>query len=126
MPIRLDKAWTPLHAENLNLVKGQTGVYELGSESDGVTFIGCADARSLFGLKGVLQDHLDRGINTCFRIEVTSAYQTRYRELLMVFYLSKLTTGYTYQRSVRIIQTKPLRICLIRLSLLVEYSFTHT
>ena len=86
MPIRLDKAWVPLNKENLRLIKGQMGVYELGSEADGVTFIGCADARSLFGLKGELQAHLDKGLNTCFRIEITSAYQTRYRELLMVFY----------------------------------------
>lgn len=86
MPIRLDKAWIPLNAKNLELVKGQLGVYELGSEVDGVTFIGCADARSLFGLKSELQAHLDKGATSCFRIEITSAYQTRYRELLMVHF----------------------------------------
>lgn len=86
MPIRLDKPWIPLSTKNLEQVKGHLGVYELGSEIDGVVFIGCADARSLFGLKGELQDHLDKGAQTCFRIEITSAYQTRYRELLMVHY----------------------------------------
>ena len=86
MTIRLDKAWTPLTDENLKSIKGQLGVYQLGSDDTGVTFIGCADARTLFGLKGELQAHLDEGSQTSFRVEVTSAYQTRYRELLMVFY----------------------------------------
>lgn len=86
MSIRLDKAWVPLTSENLKSVKGQLGVYQLGDEVSGITFIGCADARTLFGLKGELLAHLDRGIPTSFRIEITSAYQTRYRELLMVFY----------------------------------------
>jgi hypothetical protein len=82
----LEKDWVPLTAENLETVKGQLGVYQLGSDEAGVTFIGCADARTLFGLKSELQAHLDEGEETGFRIEITSAYQTRYRELLMVFY----------------------------------------
>ena len=86
MTIRLEKVWVPLTAENLKSVKGQLGVYQLGSDDSGITFIGCADARTLFGLKGELQAILDRGVETCFRMEITSAYQTRYRELLMVFY----------------------------------------
>ena len=86
MSIRLDKPWVPLTIENLKQVKGQLGVYQLGSETDGVTFIGCADARSLFGLKGELQSHLDAGCQAFFRVEVTSAYQTRYRELLMLHF----------------------------------------
>ncbi|MFP6807231.1 MAG: hypothetical protein VB957_08620 [Pseudomonadales bacterium] len=91
MPVRLNKPWLPLNPESLHLVKGQLGVFELGSDDDGVTFIGCADARSLFGLKGELQNHLDqihldKKNATHFRIEITSAYQTRYRELLMVHY----------------------------------------
>ncbi len=82
MSVRLNKPWIPLTAENLKMVKGQLGVYELGSREEGVTFIGYAGGRSLFGLKGELESRL--GQQTCFRIEVTSAYQTRYRELLMV------------------------------------------
>ena len=86
MSIRLEKPWMQLDEENLKLVRGQLGVYQLGSEVDGVTFIGCADARSRFGLKGELQSHLQAGSDVCFRVEVTSAYQTRYRELLMVHF----------------------------------------
>lgn len=84
MPIRLEKAWTPLNSTELESVRGHLGVYELGCEADGVTFIGFAGGRSLFGLKSELQAHLDKGATCCFRIEITSAYQTRYRELLMV------------------------------------------
>ena len=86
MAVRLDKAWVPLTEENLKSIKGQLGVYQLGSEDEGVTYIGCADARTLFGLKGELEALLGKGIQTSFRIEITSAYQTRFRELLMVFY----------------------------------------
>jgi hypothetical protein len=86
MSIRLEKPWIPLTDEGLKLVKGQLGVYQLGSETEGVTYIGCADARSLFGLKGELQAHLDAGLHVSFRLEVTSAYQTRYRELLMLHF----------------------------------------
>ena len=86
MSIRLDKPWVPLTNEGLKQVKGQLGVYQLGSETDGVTYIGCADARTLFGLKEKLQSHIDAGAAGFFRIEVTSAFQTRYRELLMVYF----------------------------------------
>jgi len=84
MSIRLEKTWLPLTAENLKPVKGQVGVYQLGSEGDGVTFIGFAGGKSLFGLKGELEPLLSKGPNTCFRLEVTTAYHTRYRELLMI------------------------------------------
>ncbi len=86
MAIRLDKPWRELTIENLESVKGQLGVFQLGSSVEGVVFIGYAGARSLFGLKGVLNDILALGKPTCFRLEVTSAYQTRYRELLMVHF----------------------------------------
>ncbi len=87
MPLRLEKPWTPLTKEDISLVKGQLGVYQLGSEQDGVTFIGCADSRSLFGLNSALRSHLGSDLPaTHFRVEVTNAYQTRYRELLMVHY----------------------------------------
>lgn len=86
MSIQLDKPWIRLTSENLKQVKGWLGVYQLGSDDDGVTYIGCADARSLFGLKGELQSYVDAGTQGFFRIEVTSAYQTRYRELLMLHF----------------------------------------
>jgi hypothetical protein len=84
MSIRLEKPWLPLTTENLRSVKGQLGVYQLGSADDGVTFIGYAGGKSLFGLKGELNTRLSEGPETNFRLEVTTAYQTRYRELLMI------------------------------------------
>lgn len=84
MSIRLEKPWLPLSTKNLLNVKGQLGVYQLGSDDDGVTFIGYAGGKSLFGLKGELNARLAEGPETCFRVEVTTAYQTRYRELLMI------------------------------------------
>jgi len=84
LAVRLTKPWRELSEANLSQVKGQLGVYQLGSQATGIVFIGCADARSLFGLRSELQKHLGAGLS--FRIEVTTAYQTRYRELLMAFY----------------------------------------
>ena len=49
-------------------------------------FIGCADARSLFGLRGELTAQMEAGEHQAFRLEVTTAYTTRYRELLMLHY----------------------------------------
>ena len=86
MTIRLDKPWIPLTDESLKQIKSQLGVYQLGSETTVVPFTGCPDDRTLFGLKGELQSHLDAGSGIFFRLEVTSAYQTRYRELLMLHF----------------------------------------
>ena len=52
MSIRLDKPWIPLTSEDLKQVKGQLGVYQLGSAKAGVTSLGCADPRNLLGLTG--------------------------------------------------------------------------
>ena len=47
MSIRLEKPWLPLSTENLLGVKGQLGIYQLGSVDEGVTFIGYAGGKSL-------------------------------------------------------------------------------
>ena len=85
MTVRLDKPWIPLTRDNLARVKGQLGVFELGSAAEGIVFIGVADARSAFGLRGELEAVLASGREVCFRCEVNTAYQTRYRELLMAY-----------------------------------------
>ncbi len=85
MPVRLQKPWIELTEANLLEVKGHLGVYQLGDAVQGIRFIGVADARSLFGLRGELEDALRSGRYKAFRYEVNSAYQTRYRELLMVY-----------------------------------------
>ena len=83
MSIRLEKPWQRMTQENINSLPGQLGVYELGDDSEQVIFIGLADARSKFGLRGEMQQHLSAA--SYFRCEVNMAYSTRYQELLMVF-----------------------------------------
>ena len=87
MLIRLEKPWQPMTQENINDLSGQLGVYELGDESEQVIYIGLADARSKFGLRGEMQQHLSSA--RYFRCEVNMAYSTRYQELLMVFQADK-------------------------------------
>lgn len=84
MAVRLDKPWQALNESNLSKVAGQLGVYELADEDHRTIYIGSADARSLFGLKGELSDWMGRA--RFFRIEITTAYRTRHRELLMAFH----------------------------------------
>jgi len=85
MPIRLNKDWIPLTKANLDKVGGQTGVYQLTDKDGHILYIGKADARSLFGLKGELESHLKNSEAKGFRYEVNTAYMTRYQELLMVY-----------------------------------------
>ena len=84
MPVRMSKDWEPIgHA--LGRLKGQMGVFELGDANGQVIFIGYAGGKSLHGLRGEVaakSEELDAA--RIVRTEVTTAYMTRYRELLMV------------------------------------------
>lgn len=83
MSIRLEKPWRP-RAEALQL-SGQLGVFQLADNDGQVVYIGVADARSLFGLRSAVDDAFNRLATAVqFRVESTSAYHTRYRELLMI------------------------------------------
>jgi hypothetical protein len=89
MAVRMDKPWRPLDAATVAGLPGQLGVYQIGDASGEVRYIGYAGGRSLFGLRGELQAQLEArdpegkgGLG--FRVEVTTAYLTRHRELLMV------------------------------------------
>lgn len=84
MAVRLDKPWRPLNDDELRLVNGNLGVYELADASGVVLYIGVADGRSLFGLKGELRDVLAKppAGATQFRVEVNQSYRTRHIELL--------------------------------------------
>ncbi|NIP15345.1 MAG: hypothetical protein GWM88_11765 [Pseudomonadales bacterium] len=83
MSVRLTKPWLPASA--LEKLTGQMGVYQLGDEAGDVIAIGYAGGRSTFGLRGAVATALERHPEaSCYRVEVNSAYLSRYRELLMV------------------------------------------
>jgi hypothetical protein len=82
MSVRMQKPWRPV-AEATQLA-GHMGVFELGDRAGRVLYIGRADARSLFGLRGAVADAVRRQPTAAaFRVEVTTAYHTRHLELLM-------------------------------------------
>jgi len=84
MGVRLDKPWRRIEGLVLESIPGQLGVFELADPSGRVLLIGCADARSVFGLRSALKDALRAcPAATQFRTEITTAYHTRYLELLM-------------------------------------------
>ena len=78
----INKPWQTLEPQSLSRVSGQLGVYELGNDDGSVLYIGAADARSQFGLRGELEKRI--GEVALFRLEVTTMYSTRQQELLMV------------------------------------------
>lgn len=81
MAVELAKPWIPLNQDAISRLPGQLGVFEIADETGQVRYTGFAGGRSLFGLRGELRNWLGRGCQ--FRFEVTSAYRTRHRELLM-------------------------------------------
>ena len=84
MSIRLNKPWQAL-PQALEGLRGQLGVYELADDKDTVIFIGFAGGNSTFGLRSEVTDSVARLPEaTQLRFEVTTAYHTRYRELLML------------------------------------------
>ena len=104
MSIRLDKPYSPLDQSILQQLPGQTGVFELADDTGAVICIGYAGGRSLFGLRSAIpetvneitgaaddeaklpsQEKLIPALPVQFRYEVTTAYITRYQELMMLF-----------------------------------------
>ena len=83
MGIRLDKPWRPLHTASQ--LPGQLGVYQLGNDAGDVLLVGYAGGRSTFGLRGEVETARESvPTATRFRVEITTAYLTRYQELLML------------------------------------------
>ena len=82
MGIGLEKPWRPL--ADAPSLPGQLGVFELCDANQHVLLIGMAGGLSLFGLRSAVSAGAE-GVPEAvgFRVEVTSAYLTRYRELLM-------------------------------------------
>lgn len=87
MALVLTKPWAALDAETVERLPGQLGVYELADDDDATVGFGFAGARALFGLRGELLAHASAPPfgATQFRVEVNQQYQTRFRELLMVY-----------------------------------------
>ncbi len=83
MGIRLSKPWLPLDAASR--LSGQLGVYQLGDDAGDVLLIAYAGGRSRFGLRGEVENARERvPAATQYRVEITTAYLTRYQELLML------------------------------------------
>lgn len=85
MAVRLAKPWRPLDEAAVAALPGQLGVYQVADADGTVVRIGAAGARELFGLRSALSRELKQwGAGHRFRLEVTTAYHTRWQELLMV------------------------------------------
>jgi hypothetical protein len=82
MKLHLEKPWLELTPERVKKLSGQMGVFQLGSESGEVLYIGFAGGKSLFGLRSEVEKRI--GSAPRFRYEVNNQYQTRWRELLML------------------------------------------
>jgi hypothetical protein len=81
--IRLEKPWQEL--ASIDALPGHMGVFELVDVQGQIIYIGFAGGRSQFGLRGEVAASAARMTSACgFRIEVTTAYLTRWQELLMV------------------------------------------
>lgn len=82
MSLGIDKPWQPLGG--LADLPGHMGVFELSDRAGAVLFVGVAGGRSRFGLRGEIQAATARLPEAAgYRLEVTTAYLTRYQELLM-------------------------------------------
>ena len=86
MALRIDKPWQPLEAEAVARLSGQLGVYQIADAAGEVLYIGYAGGRSLFGLRGKLEEELEdrRAGAARFRVEVNMQDISRHVELLMV------------------------------------------
>lgn len=84
MAVRITKPFTPLTPEEVDRLPGSLGVFELADAAGRVVRIGFAGGRSLFGLRGELRELLGSTGATAFRVEINTAYLTRYQELLMI------------------------------------------
>lgn len=83
MAVRLTQSWMPA-AQAPSRLRGNLGVFELADDAGRVLFIGFAGGASLYGLKGAVAEALQQVPQaTQVRFEVSTAYHTRYRELLM-------------------------------------------
>lgn len=85
--LRLEKPWRFLTPEEVELLPGQLGVFQLADDDGDIRFIGYAGGHSQFGLRSELERWIKEPMPDVsrFRYEVTMQYLTRHEELLMVF-----------------------------------------
>ena len=86
---RLEKAWEPIAAvlagNARSPLHGEMGIYQLADADGNVVFIGYAGGASPFGLRGEIsafERHAPEAVSV--RFEITTAYLSRYQELLML------------------------------------------
>jgi hypothetical protein len=83
MAVRLNKPWREL--ARWEELPGHMGVFQLADALGQVIYVGFAGGGSLFGLRGeVAAAAACLPAARSFRVEVTTAYLTRWQELLMV------------------------------------------
>jgi hypothetical protein len=79
------KPWSPCEPSVLERLPGHMGAYELADADGTVLLIGYAGGRSRFGMRGEIAVAVERIPGAVrFRYEVTTAYLSRFQELLMV------------------------------------------
>ena len=84
MALRMTKPWHPGDQAQV-ILKGHMGVFQLADDQQQVRYIGYAGGKSLFGLKGEVTQALDEFTQAkYFRVEITTSYLSRFRELMMV------------------------------------------
>lgn len=81
MKLDIRKPWAP--CVDLERLPGHMGVFQLGDDAGRILYVGFAGGRSRFGLRGEIQAAVGRLAASRYRYEVTTAYLTRYQELLM-------------------------------------------
>ena len=81
------KPWQPVG--EWQGVWGQLGVFELADAEKNVVFVGMVGGKSRFGLRGELETAAAEHSAAFYRFEITSAYLTRYREVLMRYETSQ-------------------------------------
>ena len=84
MAIRLSKPWIPID-EGLAGLHGHLGVFQLADAEQQTIYIGYAGGNSLYGLRGEVTAAVKEVAECVFlRVEITTAYPSRYRELMMI------------------------------------------
>jgi hypothetical protein len=88
MGARMNSPWRELNNSHVTAVGGYLGVYELRTLDGEVVRIGYAGGLSRFGLRGELDSLLEQygAESVQVRVEITSSYLSRYRELVEVHF----------------------------------------